>query len=392
MSVKRAAGLVGGLSLAGLGISAYIAYVHAQIAAQQIPSCDINQTVSCSVVLSSDYAYLFGTIPVAWAALLTYAAFAALAFWLVAGSAKAKDRRRFAGLLFAGAIGGAIYSVFLAAVAVLVLGAVCILCTGLYVVNAGLLVGSVLLLSAVRRETSRGREPASGLVRWVAVGAVAGLSIVLGLIAWEASRGGGGLPPADFVRWYDSLPTVVDPPRQGHAKGPANSPVVIAEFSDFECGHCAQVYRAFKSVLPRYRDDVRIEFFHYPLDTACNPALTRPLHGNACLAAVASECAAAQGKFWPYHDLLFDNQKQLDRANLVRFAARVGLDEAAFTACLDSDEAKQAVANDIARGTSLEVKSTPTLFVNDRVVRGSLAGDKLEHVIRIERERSQRSN
>ena len=160
--------------------------------------------------------------------------------------------------------------------------------------------------------------------------------------------------------------------------------VVIAEFSDFECGHCAQVYRAFKNVLPRYRDDVRLEFFHYPLDDACNPAMTRPLHRNACLAAAASECAAAQGKFWPYHDLLFDNQKQLDRAQPVALSPNA-LDSSAVRSskCIDSDETKRAdrrgcrarhptrsdVDADVGRSTIASCAA-------------SLKGDNLEHVIR----------
>jgi len=391
MSSKRAAGLVGALSVAGFAISVYIAYVHSQIVADIAPSCDVNATFSCTTVLSSKYAYLFDVIPVAWAALLTYAGFFGISLGLVVALPRAQSRRRAAGALFAGAIGGAIYSVYLAGIALVVLRAVCLLCTGLYVVSAGMLIATALLLSSVRRETSRGRDEGTGLVRWIGIGAGVGLAVVLGLVVWEAV-GPEPAPDPDFVLWYEARPVVQVPPVNGHTKGSANAVVVISEFSDFECGHCAQMYRTFKSLLPRYREDVRVEFFHYPLDSACNPAVQSSFHRNACLAAVAAECASAQGKFWPYHDLLFDNQRDLGRDTLLRLADRVGLDRDAFSTCLASDDARAVVARDVAEGARLGVQSTPTLFFNHRMIRGALEADKLEQAIRIERDLSAHQN
>ena len=391
MSSKRAAGLVGALAVAGFAISAYIARVHAQIAASQVPACDVSDVVSCSIVLASKYAYVFGTVPVAWLALFAYAGFAGAALLLAVGAPRAATRQRVSGLIFAGAIVSVIYSVGLAWVAVMILQAVCVLCASLYFVNAGLLVSGAMLLNAVRRETSRGRSDAVALVRWVGIGSTVGLAVVIALFAWEATRARVVDDP-DFARWYLARPTVERPPAGGHAKGPATSTVVIAEFSDFECGHCAQVYRTLKSVLPRYRQDVRVEFDHYPLDSQCNPAMSGSFHRNACLAAVASECAAEQDRFWPYHDLLFDNQRDLSRENLLRFANQVGLDRDAFSKCLDSDAPREAVARDVAEGARLEIKSTPTLFFNRRTVVGALEDDKFEQAIRIERELSARPN
>ncbi len=391
MSSKRAAGLIGALAVAGIAISAYLAHVHAQIADSQVPACDINDTVSCSIVLASKYAYLFGTIPVAWLALLAYVAFGVAAVALAVAVPRAAARQRLAGIVFASAIVAVIYSIGLAWVAVMVLHAVCLFCTALYFVNAGLLVGGALLLNAVRRETSRGRADGLALVRWVGIGSAAGLAVVVALFTWEATRTRIADDP-DFERWYLARPTVERPPTGGHAKGPQSSAVVISEFSDFECGHCAQVYRDLKAVLPRYREDVRIEFHHYPLDSACNPAMTGSFHRNACLAAFASECAAAQNQFWPYHDLLFDNQGDLSRETLLRLANQVGLDRDTFSKCLASDEVRAAVARDVAEGTRLEVKSTPTLYFNNRTVVGALEHDKLEQAIRIERAQSSRRN
>jgi protein-disulfide isomerase len=391
MSSKRAAGLVGALAVIGLAISAYIARVHAQIAADQTPGCDINETLSCTSVLSSKYAYVFG-IPVAWWALAAYVAFGVAALLLTFSLERAQQRRRVAGLVFAAAIGAAIYSVALACVAVVVLHAVCLFCSGLYAVNAGMLVASALLLSAVRRESARTRGEADfSFVRWVGIGSLVGLVAVSVVLAWGASR-----PPVqpdpDFELWYKERPIVKQLPSGGHSKGAEGSAVVISEFSDFECGHCANVYRTLKLLWPRYRNDLRIEFHHYPLDSACNPAMTREFHRNACLAAIASECASAQNRFWPYHDLLFENQQHLGRDDLIRYADDVGLDREQFAQCLDGEEARAAVARDIAQAERLEVKSTPTLFFNERTVVGALEEDKFELAIRIERDLSTRRN
>lgn len=395
MSSKRAAALVGALAGVGFAISAYLTRVHRQIAASETPGCDINATVSCSDVLSSPYAYVFGSIPVAWVALTAYLLFAGAALALIFAVPRAAQRRRVAGAIFAAAIGAAIYSVGLAWVAAVVLRAVCLFCAGLYVVNAGMLVAAAVLFNAVRRETTRpvrGRpEESFSLVRWASISAAAGVVVVAAVLGWEAMRP-RVIDDPDFRRWYLARPTVESPPRGGHAKGDPSSPVVVAEFSDFECGHCAQLYRALKSLVPRYRGDVRVEFRHFPLDAACNPAMSGSFHRNACLAAYASECAAAQDKFWPYHDLLFDNQGDLSRDNLLRFATDVGLDGAAFESCLDGDDARAEVARDVAEARRLEIKSTPTVFINNRTIVGALEDDKLEQAIRIERELAPRRN
>jgi protein-disulfide isomerase len=123
----------------------------------------------------------------------------------------------------------------------------------------------------------------------------------------------------------------------GHAKGRPDAPVTIVEFSDFECGHCKLAYEGLKQALPIYGDQVQVRFHHYPLDGSCNPAMPAGGgHKYACLAAMAAECADAQGKFWQYHDTLFEHQPAFTREDLLRYAADVGLDRDAFVACLDT--------------------------------------------------------
>jgi len=246
------------------------------------------------------------------------------------------------------------------------------------------MVAAALLHSTVHSEGRRGaRDEGSGTLRWMMLGAAASLAIVLGAIGWEALRSGGEIDP-EFVRWYESQPLAAELPPARHTKGSGEA-VVLAEFSDFECGHCAKAYRAIKSALPRFGKDLRVVFHHYPLDPSCNPSISGGGHRNACLAAMASECASQQGKFWEYHDLLFDNQGSLSRNNMLRFADDLGLDRERFEQCLASDDARRAVQSDIAAAGRLEITSTPTMFFNRRTVRGALESDQLENAIRVER-------
>jgi protein-disulfide isomerase/uncharacterized membrane protein len=400
MSAKRAAALTIGLALIGLAISATIASVHAKLESSQgyTSFCNVNETVNCDLVLSSEYAYLFG-VPVAWWALLAYVAVAACAV-VAMRAPRATRRRQAAGALFVMAILGTVFSAYLAYVALFVLEAVCLLCSGLYLVQVGLIVSSALLWNAVGRRTSKaGAVEEAWPSRFLVGGAVA---VVVGFIAisfWEASGGSAeNLSKAELVerqpefsRWYMNLPVTPVSSEGGHRKGGAAS-VVMIEFSDFECGHCARAFRNLKTVLPRFGNDVSLVFHHFPLDSSCNPNVTGKAHRFACLAAMASECAAEQGKFWEYHDLLFANQSSLDRDNLLRYADQLSIDRSKFLACLESDRPRRRIEQDVSEGKRLGVASTPTFFLNGRFVAGALEVEKLEHAIRLERASAQKTS
>jgi protein-disulfide isomerase len=126
---------------------------------------------------------------------------------------------------------------------------------------------------------------------------------------------------------------------------------------------------------------VRVDFRHFPLDSACNPKVAAPMHQSACLAAVAAECAGEQGKFWQYHNLLFANQQELGRAFLIEYATRLGMDVARFTDCLGSAAAQARVRDDAAEGARLGIDSTPTVFINGRKIKGALEPELLTSAV-----------
>ena len=143
--------------------------------------------------------------------------------------------------------------------------------------------------------------------------------------------------------------------------GPKNAKVTIIEFSDFECPFCARAAKTVDEVKKKYKGKVRVAFKNYPLD----------FHPNAKKAAEAALCAGDQGKFWQYHDTLFDNQRKLTIPDLESFAKAKKLDMGKFNECLSSNKYAQLVANDMKEGEKVGVRATPTFFINGRLLSGA---------------------
>jgi protein-disulfide isomerase len=167
-------------------------------------------------------------------------------------------------------------------------------------------------------------------------------------------------------------------------RGADDAPITIVEFSDFECAYCGKAFRDVRDVERRH-GNVRVVFHHFPLDPDCNAHVPSPVHQSACQAAIAAECAARFGRFWEYHDRLFGNQERLGRDDLIATAVDLGIDRDAFTTCLADPAARQRVVADADAGARLGVKSTPTLFINGRVVEGALDRPAYEWVLAMER-------
>jgi protein-disulfide isomerase len=144
-------------------------------------------------------------------------------------------------------------------------------------------------------------------------------------------------------------------------KGPDSAPITIVEFSDFECPFCARMPPVLQQLLDEYPDQIRLVFKHSPL----------PIHSNAPLAHEAALAAAAQGKFWEMHDLLFANQKQLTLADLIGYATTLKLDVPAFTAALNDHRYQPLLRQDLLEARAYGVDATPTFFVNGRRYSGA---------------------
>ncbi len=138
------------------------------------------------------------------------------------------------------------------------------------------------------------------------------------------------------------------------AFGPADAKVTLVEFSDFQCPYCSRAGATTKQIKEKYGDKVRFIFRQFPLS----------FHKEAHLASQAALAAHEQGKFWEYHDKLFENQRNLKREDLEKYAQQLGLDMAKFKKALDEGTYKDEVDADLKLGQEVSVSGTPTLFLN----------------------------
>jgi predicted DsbA family dithiol-disulfide isomerase len=145
------------------------------------------------------------------------------------------------------------------------------------------------------------------------------------------------------------------------AKGPAEAPVTIVEFADFECPYCAQIFPVLKKIEANYGQNVRLIFRQFPLS----------IHSHAQKASEASLCAYDQGKFWELHDAMFQDNRNLEIDQLKHKASALQLDMSAFNNCLETKKKGDTIQTDIREGFMAGVEATPTLFINGRFLAGA---------------------
>ena len=147
----------------------------------------------------------------------------------------------------------------------------------------------------------------------------------------------------------------VDPERD-HYRGPADAPVTVVEYGDFECPYCGQAEPIVRELLQEF-GDIRYVWRHLPLSD---------VHPHAQLAAEAAEAAASQGAFWAFHDLLLERQDALEPEDLVAYAQELGLDPERFAEDLRRHAGTMRVADDVDSADLSGVSGTPTFFINGR--------------------------
>jgi protein-disulfide isomerase len=155
-------------------------------------------------------------------------------------------------------------------------------------------------------------------------------------------------------------------------KGGDKAPVTIVEFSDFHCPFCKQVVSTLAKLEAQYGEKIKLAFRDFPIES---------LHPEASKAHEAARCANEQGKFWPYHDKLFAGPSKSSPEILKGFAKEVGLNGAAFEACLNSGKHQAAITKDIEEGQRLGVTGTPAFFINGRLFTGAQPLEAFARVI-----------
>ena len=160
----------------------------------------------------------------------------------------------------------------------------------------------------------------------------------------------------------------------------AKPAVTIIEFTDYECSHCAHASSEILKLL-KTNPDVRLIIKDYPLDQSCNQRINKPFHQFSCKAALYARCSAEQGKYWEYHDLLFNNQGSFDNTTLNGFAEQVKLDINKFKECVNSQKYMDSIITDIDEGAALGIDGTPTFYIEGRKVEGLRDVAELQKII-----------
>ncbi len=213
--------------------------------------------------------------------------------------------------------------------------------------------------------------------------------VLLGYVVW-----GYNTQPTSFIVQAATTPTPV--PRvynnietTGYPSlGPADAPVVIVEFSDYQCPYCRKWYdEVYRPLLAAYEGKIRLVYRNYPLS----------FHQNAIGAAEAALCAGDQNAYWEFHNMLFDHNDTLnpqdgsvlDSSTYIRYAADLGLDANTFKTCLTSQKYQKFVqddinyANNLPRDTDGEpaVGGTPTFFINGHRLGGAYPFEAFKQII-----------
>jgi protein-disulfide isomerase len=224
---------------------------------------------------------------------------------------------------------------------------------------------------------SRNPKQSKSSLPFIIIGVV--LAAVIVAVVLMSRPGGGSTPSAQqSINSNSAAPAVRTTAEQPGARNPwtkggTTATVTLEEFSDFQCPACGGLEPGLRNVLKDYGDRVRLVFRNFPL----------AMHKYAFQAARAAEAAGQQGKFWEMHDMLYDNQKEWSdsmepRVQFDSYATRLGLDVQKFKADMERPELTERIKADYARGMSLGVKGTPTVYLNGReLVPGQLVTEDI---------------
>jgi protein-disulfide isomerase len=317
----------------------------------------------CDTVRSSPFAYP-GGIPLPAFGTAMYVALALLVF---AGPVLQESLSQLARRAVAGIAGlGFLFSLYLTGVEAFVIHAWCTWC----VISAitVTLIFALALLDVFRPLPYPEPAAALGLTRkhllafavWLVMGAPA-----FALLArWEAP-GAPQQAPADALAKYLVRP-------DSHITGNPNAPLTVVEFGDIQCPACSGAEATAREIRERYGKEIRFVFRQFPLPR---------IHPYAEKAAEASECAAAQGKFWPALERFYKGQADLSDEALTRYAFEVGLNVEQFRQCLTSGSMAARVQEDVDDGKALGVDRTPTFFIGRKMILGAIRYSEFAQLI-----------
>ncbi len=312
----------------------------------------------CDEVRASRFAF-WGGIPTPTFGAAMYAAIVVLL--LLEPFVDARSGKQLRRSAFVLAAAGVVVSLYLTSLEAFQIHAWCAWCVAQQIAIA---IVFVLLAIEVSKAASEDAARVHRIALWNVLIFVIALVIAVPGFAWLSHHSA-----AEVKKQLEATPAEGPPDlsrliRPGsHAIGPADAPVTVVEFGDFQCPSCIIAETTNEEIRERFPKKVRFIFREFPL---------AKFHQFAGKAAEAAECAADQDKFWPMHDRLYAANGELAVVQLKYYAQDIGLDTAKFNTCLDSGATLPRVQQDIDDGKALAVNATPTFFVNQQKHVGGL--------------------
>jgi protein-disulfide isomerase/uncharacterized membrane protein len=383
---KRSGWFVIILGTAGLGICLYLYSFHIELLMGEIksgPLCGADNGLGCHSVASGPYSSLMGLPLASWGAVfystLVLLGFGGIIFWRDCG-------RVFLRWAFFLAVFGLALDLYLAYTMIFRIRAICWLCAATYAINFMII---IVLVKEVWREPGPrmslrtifpGTKDAQGIglyYRNVIKGLLLGGILLAAVVGVAGSQFLSKTLTEDDREYLAKIkkslaqqkPKVIEV-KNRPVSGSEDATVTVVEFSDFLCPYCAKASRYIKLAESGAHDTVRFVFRHLPLDKSCNRSVRSDVHPGACLLAEGAVCAHEQDKFWEYHDLAFETEGSVSRSVVMDKAATIGLNLGEFKRCLDSGRGLRVVREDIEAALNAGIKSTPTLLINGRQLRG----------------------
>lgn len=316
----------------------------------------------CDAVRDSPFAYPMG-IPMPAPGALMYAVLALLVF---AEPLFQEGWKRVVRYTVAGISGvGFFVSLYLTGVEAFVLHAWCFWC-----VISALVVTAIFVLAVLdvfRPQPEPDPDAALAMARKHFVSVV--VAVVIGTPSFILLARSGSAPPPPEIP-PEVMERLVRP--DSHMTGNLDARLTVVEFADIQCPHCSRAEEIAHAVRKRYGDRVRFVFRHFPLPS---------IHPYAEKAAEATECAAAQGKFWEALERFYKGQGDLRQTALIRYAGELGLNVDRFRKCLSSGAMAERVRRDAADARALGLHATPTFIIGTEAVEGLIEEDVFDNLV-----------
>lgn len=357
------------LSVIGAGVSVYLSnhYYDLRAGTAAFKSlCNISSAMNCDAVTTSRFAEIIPGLP-----LSSFVAGWFIALILLGLMARVADWRREAMIVATLMTGfSSLYSLALLGVMFFLIQRFCLFCFVIDALNIALF-GICYSLMSRDRTTS-----VFGGARWSKIQSnallVLGVMFVTVVLLRPSKENEGQASKSELQSSVAQVlarpPVEVKTPPGAAILGNPNAPITIHEFSDFQCPFCRRGALLMNQLLARYEGKIKVVFMPFPLDSACNPKITRAMHPHACALSRSAYCSGKDGKFREVYEKIFDDQEFLTAKSATSIPAEYGVGAEMLKACMDSEETKKAISDSIAEGIRLNIGGTPAFFVNGKLV------------------------